>query len=1319
MSSDWQTLSDAIDECMLAERTKLRRRLEQLRKTGAAHESKSGQRLRRDIEACARRRARRLDDLPTVEYPDDLPVSARQPDIASLIDANQVSIICGETGSGKTTQLPKICLQLGRGVDGLIGHTQPRRLAARSVAARLTEELGDKPLVGYKIRFHDTVRPSAYIKVMTDGVLLAELSGDRWLERYDTLIIDEAHERSLNIDFLLGYLKRVLRRRPELKLIVTSATINAERFAAHFDDAPILEVSGRGYPISLDYLPPVVDEEGELDLSGSVRRAVELVAGHKKRDILVFLSGEREIQEALGALPAGLKHRLDILPLYSRLSRADQNRVFAPAKRQKLILATNVAETSLTIPNIGYVIDTGRARISRYSHRNKIQRLPIEVISRASAAQRMGRCGRTGPGRCIRLYTREDHDGWPEFTEPEVRRTNLAAVILRMKALRLGDIESFPFIDAPDRRYVNDGLRLLRELGALDESDQMTAVGGHLARFSVDPRIARMILAAGPQQCLTEVLVITSALSIQDPFERPRERREQASKAREALTDGRSDFLTYLNVWRYLHEQASQHSRNALRRLCSKHFVSWQRFREWQDVHAELGGTARELGIQLNPEPADYGRIHRALLAGSLGLIGQWSEANRYAGARESQFQISPASVLYRRKPGWMMAAELVETTRVYAHRGARIRPQWVEAVAPALLLNRTYSEPRYDFRKGRVFAQERVSIYGLPIINTRRRAYDEVDREECRKLFIASALVEGRIRTGGDFLAHNEKVVRTLRGLEHKTRRTEMLEDDATIADLYAARIPADITSAATFERWRRDKEHDEPSWLHFSADDLKRGDAPVLTSSDFPDTITVDGHCLRLRYRFDPGTADDGITVRIPILLINQLPGGSFEWLVPGRLEEKILATLRSLPKSLRRNLVPLPQFAKRCHVALAARGSTSQGLLEALTRQLEQLKNIQVPDNAWNRKKIPTHLLMNFEVVDSNESVTATSRDLGTLRKLFSKQASGGFEQLTPASLRRDGLKSWPDVELPVVCRLRQGAFDLRGFPSLVDQGDAVGVRLFDTRAGARREGAAGLRRLMSFHLSKELKTINRNLPDIDRLKLLYVSVLAPRPVHCFSPRGHFSGALDDDIMRIGIERCFASDPEHIRDRSTFERWIEEGRDALRVFLDTLCRQLGEVLTLHHQIRVGLGELSRMGLEDNLEDIGTHLDRLVFRGFLSLVPMERLENYPRYLTAVERRITKLTSASRKDRRRANNLRRLWDNCQQTLLPLTIERREEADVQQLRWMLEELRVATFAQDLGTPETISMERVETALASIESSVSDEPHKVASDLSRR
>ena len=1305
MSSEWQTLSGDIDECMLADQTRLHRRLKQLRKTGTPHGSKAGQRLRRDIEASARRRAQRLLGLPSIEYPVDLPVSARQADIADLIRNHQVSIICGETGSGKTTQLPKICLALGRGVGGLIGHTQPRRLAARSVAARLAGELGDEQYVGYKVRFHDTVRASAYIKVMTDGVLLAELSGDRWLERYDTLIIDEAHERSLNIDFLLGYLKRVLKRRPALKLIITSATINAERFAAHFDAAPVLEVSGRGYPISLDYQPPVLDEHGEPDLAGSIGGAVESVTGSKNRDILVFLSGEREIHEALGIFPTSLKDRLDILPLYSRLSRDDQDRVFKTSERQKLILATNVAETSLTIPNIAYVIDTGRARISRYSHRNKIQRLPIEVISRASAAQRMGRCGRTGPGRCIRLYSREEHDQWPEFTEPEVRRTNLAAVILRMKALSLGDIERFPFIDPPDRRFVRDGLHLLRELGALDESDRMTEVGRDLARFSVDPRIARMILAAGHQACLSEVLVIASAFSIQDPFERPRERREQASKAREEFTDGRSDFLTYLNVWRHLHEPGRRQSRNTLRRLCAKHFISWQRFREWEDVHRELGETARELGIERNSKPADYGRIHRALLAGSLGLIGQWSEANRYAGARESQFQLSPGCGLYRSKPGWMMASELVETTRVYAHRGARIRPQWVEAVAPRFLLNRSYSEPRYDTRKGRVFVQERVSLYGLPIINKRRRPYDEVDPEECRMLFIAGALVEGKIRTGGDFLTHNQKVVDGLRGLEHKTRRTEMLEDDATIADLYAARIPADVTSAATFERWRRRQERDQPTWLHFNANDLKRDDAPVLSNTDFPDEMTVDGHQLPLRYRFDPGAPDDGITVQIPLLLINQLPAGHFEALVPGRLEEKILASLRSLPKSLRRNFVPLPQFAKRCHATLAAPGSTRPGLFRALAQQLERLNEVRIPDDSWNHEKISTHLLMNFEVIDSNQSVVATSRDLSALRKRFSNLATGGFEQLTPASLHRDALSTWPDVALPTTCRFRHGVFDLLGFPALVDQGDSVGVRLFDTRARATHEGYAGLRRLLDLHLGKELKAIRRNLPDIDRLKLLYVSVVAPSPVHCFSPRGHFSGSLDEEIMRIGIERCFRSDPERIRDQQSFEQWVEHGRESLSTFLGALCKRLSEVLGLHHQIRLGLRGFGSMGLDENLEDLSAHLDRLVFRGFLSVVPVERLEAYPRYLAAVERRMAKLTSASRKDRRRSNNLRRLWDQCQRRLSPLPMERREGEDVQKLRWMLEELRVATFAQDLGTEETISVERVESALASVESSV--------------
>lgn len=1270
---------------MLVDQPRFRKRLKKLR---AHHDASSAlARLGSAIDASKDRRRTRANGLPEPRFPDDLPVSRRRAEIAELIEQNQVCIVCGDTGSGKTTQIPKICMSLGRGVAGFIGHTQPRRIAARAVAARIAQELdcGSGTLVGYKIRFQDNVRSGTYLKLMTDGILLAELHDDRLLRQYDTLIIDEAHERSLNIDFLLGYAKRILPKRPELKLIITSATINPQRFSAHFGDAPVLELEGRQHPIAVQYRALAPEAEAEMDLQSSVLEAVQALVGEGDGDVLVFLSGEREIRDCEKAISRLHLPRVEVVPLYGRLSSRDQDRVFARSERQKIVLSTNVAETSLTLPNIGYVVDTGRARISRYSYRSKIQRLPIEKISRASAEQRKGRCGRTGPGTCVRLYSEDALASWPEYTEPEIKRTNLAAVILRMKSLGLGDIEDFPFLDPPDRRYVNDGLRLLRELAAVDPQGGLTSIGTQLARFPVDPRVGRMILAAHEERSLREILVIASVLSSQDPFERPLELQQAAAEAQAPFRDKRSDFLAYLNLWRDFHRQGRHSSKVKLRRWCRDHFVSWLRMREWQEVHQQLAELARELQLEVNEEAAGYMQIHRAILSGSLGLIGCWSESSVYAGARGSSFALSPASSLYKKNAKWLMAAELIETQRVYAHRAASIRPEWIERCAPEHLLSRRYFEPYFDVRRGRTYAHQAVTLYGLTVTADRPCPYDAIDPQEARRIFIASGLVEGRFRTNAKFLAHNQALAAELRSAEHKSRRTDIVLGDAGIADFYAERIPARICRGSSFEGWRREAEAEHPELLYLKLDQLRRADAPSVAADDFPDYLRVRGHRFPLRYRFAPGDDDDGVTVTLPAPFLNQLPGQPFEWLVPGMLRDKLLALLRSLPKALRKNFVPAPEFADACLAALEpGAGSVTDGL----SKHLFRMTGVEVPPGAWQVEKLSPHLLMNFELVGAMLEPIGCGRDFYTLRTRYARLGERGFEALRASELDRDGLTDWSFDELPAEVELQRGSMRLKGYPALIDEGSTVALRLLDTPEKAAHETRKGLKRLLEFRLARDLKRIMRGLPDIDRLCLLYSSV---KPL-----TDNGSDGLKQDIVDAALGYCFLEHSARIRSRAAFEAWVNEGLASLGVTVNRICDLLGEVLENYHRVRAGRRDLPMKGIKENLIDIDSQMKRLVYRGFVSRVPLTNLEHYPRYLKGLEERMRKLKASPLKDSRRMRELRPAWER----YLAVAAKHNGESDsaaLDRIRWMIEELRIATFAQTLGTPTPISAKRIEAA----------------------
>ncbi len=1020
-------LKARIEQAMLADRRRLLHRLRR-RPRGQALA-----RLEADIAASVARREQRAAQRPRPCFSADLPVIASRERIAEAIEQHQVVIVCGETGSGKTTQLPQICLELGRGVAGLIGHTQPRRLAARSVAARIAEEL-NTPLgeaVGYKVRFSDRSGVDGYIKLMTDGILLAETQGDRLLEHYDTLIIDEAHERSLNIDFLLGYLKQLLPRRPDLKLIVTSATIDPERFSRHFGDAPIIEVSGRSYPVEIRYRPLAAESEDERDRGEleAIIEAVDELAREGPGDMLVFLAGERQIRETAEALRKHHPPATEILPLYARLSAADQARVFRPHRGRRIVLATNVAETSLTVPGIRYVIDPGRARISRYSYRTKVQRLPIEPISQASANQRSGRCGRVSAGICIRLYSEDDYLARPRFTEPEIQRTSLASVILQMEALGLGRIDAFPFIDPPDPRYIRDGYKLLHELGAVDQRQRITPLGRRLARLPIDPRLGRMILAAGEEQCLSEVLVICAALSIQDPRERPFDKQQAADEQHRRFAAEGSDFLAYLRLWEYYRQQERHLSQNKLRKLCQREFLSYVRLREWRDIWSQLKTIAAELGLRANAQPAAGDAVHRALLSGLLANVGLKHENREYLGARNSRFHLFPGSSLGKQPPRWLMAAEIVETSKVYARTAARIEPQWIERVG-AHLLKRSYHHPHWEKRAGRVLAFERVTLYGLVVVAKRKVDYGPLDPQEARRIFICEALVAGELQTEAAFFRHNQALLEEIGQLEAKARRQDILVDEAVLEQFFDQRLPADIHSARQLEAWlKRDPEHDRR--LRLERGELMRHDATAVSGQRFPDQLVVGGVVLPLHYQLDPGREDDGVTATIPLPALAQLRPEPFEWLVPGLLEEKVTWLIKALPKRLRKHCVPAPHYARACIEAMTP---GEGGLLASLSRQLRRIAGVDVSEDDWRLETMPAHLRMNFAVVDDQGRELARGRDLEQLQQRLREQAGQSFASLEHHPLERRGLTRWDFGELPESVTVSSGGLKLVGYPAL---------------------------------------------------------------------------------------------------------------------------------------------------------------------------------------------------------------------------------------------------------------------------------------------
>ncbi len=1305
-----------LPELALLDAHRLGRRLEGLRKLPEAKAAAALRRIAADADVAAARIERRRAALPTISYPDELPIARRREEIAAAIQASQVVVVAGETGSGKTTQLPKICLELGRGVRGTIGHTQPRRIAARSVADRIAAEL-DTPLgaaVGWKIRFTDKVGEDTLVKLMTDGILLAEIQQDRALRQYDTLIIDEAHERSLNVDFLLGYLRQLLPRRPDLKVVITSATIDPGRFSRHFDDAPVVEVSGRTYPVEVRYRPLTaevddVDEAAEAaagkagggrpgverDQVQGVCDAVDELCALGPGDILVFLSGEREIRDTADALGKRLGEGVEVLPLYARLSVAEQHRVFQPHQGRRVVLATNVAETSLTVPGIRYVVDPGTARISRYSHRTKVQRLPIEAVSQASANQRKGRCGRLSDGVCVRLYSEADFLARPEFTDPEILRTNLASVILQMTALGLGDIAAFPFVDPPDRRNIVDGLNLLVELGALTPSEgggghRLTPLGRKLAQLPLDPRLARMVVAADETGSLAEVLVIAAALSIQDPRERPTERAQAANEAHARFVVEGSDFLGHLELWPYLTDRQRELSGNQFRRMCKAEFLNYLRVREWQDVHSQLRQVAKSLGMTPNTTPATPDAVHQALLAGLLSHLGlKDGDRREYLGARNARFSLAPSSALFKRQPKWVMAAELVETNRLWGREAARIEPEWAERLA-GHLVKRSYSEPHWEKDRASAVALEKVTLYGLPLVAGRKVAYGRIDPELSRELFIRHALVEGDWHARHAFLSANRDLLEQAEELEHRARRRDIVVDDETLFDFYDQRVPADVVSGRHFDTWWRAAREREPELLTFSPDMLVGAGAAQVRPEDYPDAWRVGELELPLSYQFEPGADRDGVTVDVPLAVLNQVGDVGFDWQVPGLREELATALVKSLPKAIRRNFAPAADHAKAALTRLdAGRPAAAEPMTTALGRALAELTGVAVPEDAWDWQRVPDHLRVTFRVLDAAGRPLAEDKDLAALRARLRDRIRQAVASAAPDVEVRD-LREWSIGTLPRSCERDVGGHPVRAFPALVDEGDSVAVRLFETEARQRAAMWAGTRRLLALGVPSPARAISARLDNQAKLAL---------------SRGPHPGvaALFADCVDCALDAVIAEGGGPAYDQAGFARLLDRARAEVLERTAAVVEATRRVLVEAQQVEQRLATLTSPVLAPAVADVREQLSALVFPGFATATGADRLGQLPRYLRAAQRRLEKLPNDPEGDRVRMarwHEVRAAWQDAGRRLGRDSAEPPERVrdGLAEIRWMLEELRVSYFAQTLGTAYPVSDKRVLRAI---------------------
>lgn len=1276
-----QQLEESIHNCMCVDQHSLKnslRQIKKLKKQGKGYE-KELNRLQNKLEKSQQHRDQRVQNLPLIAYPEELPISQNKDEIGKAIRDNQVVVIAGETGSGKTTQLPKICLEQGRGINGFIGHTQPRRIAARTVATRIAEEL-KTPLgsgVGYKIRFSDKTQAGSYIKLMTDGILLAEIQSDPYLNKYDTLIIDEAHERSLNIDFLLGYIKRLLPKRPDLKLIITSATIDTERFSQHFINAPVISVLGRSYPVELRYRPYGADDD--RDQLTAISDAVdELARVHPLGDILIFLATEREIRETAEHLRKHHLEHTELLPLFSRLTPAEQNRVFQSHKGRRIILATNVAETSLTVPGIRFVIDTGTARISRYSFRSKVQRLPIEKVSQASANQRKGRCGRVAEGTCIRLYDEPDFLSRPEFTEPEIRRTNLANVILQMASLNLGEIEHFPFPDPPEGKFISDGKKTLFELGALNENGTLTSIGTQLAKLPIDARVGRMLLAAKEQGCLEEVLIIASALSVRDPRERPADTTQKADEAHKQFQDEKSDFITLLNLWQSYHQQAKHLTQNKLRKWCEKQFLSYMRMREWLDIHSQLLSQLKDMQFIFNRQPAEHDTVHRALLSGLLSHVAMRSDSSEFTGARNRKLRIFPNSSLFKKPPKWIMAAEVVETSQIFARVVATIQPQWIESQA-SHLCKESYFDAHWEKKTSQVTAYAKVNLFGLTINQKKRVNYGPINPTESREIFIQSALVEGNYAKPLPFLQHNGALLKELEALEHKSRRQDVIVDDHQLFQFYDSLIPDEIYSGPAFEKWLKSAVEKDKTILFLNKNDLMRHEAQGVTEQQFPDKLTVSGVGIPITYHFLPGHPRDGVSAFIPLQLLNQLSAEPFTWMVPGLIREKITTLLKALPKNIRRNFVPLPQFVDDF---LTAYPSNEGSLYHSLEEFIKKRTAITLNKEQWDAVELPKHLQVNFVVLDDAGTPLAEGRELGVLQQLLKSQSQAQFSTRPTWEKEQTGITDWSFGELTKQVEFEHAGLSLTGFPALIDEGSSITITLLDSEKAAANATALGLRRLFMLQMQQQLLVLQKSLPHIDKSCLFYAPI----------------GRCDDlkkGIINVAFDMTFIDGMPPISNESQFKTRLHDKKGELVENANRIAKQLFQALEIYNQVHKRLNKQINPSMLQALGDIKDHLAHLMPKGFLTHTPLNSIRDLMRYMKGILYRIDKLEKNPLRDRQAQLEMAPLWQQFWVHYHKLEqSEQQIPASLVDYRWQLEELRISLFAQELGTNSPVSVKRL-------------------------